>query len=240
MYYEAKEYAKALAWIRQAADQGVPVALYTLGLMAQEGQGMAPNASGALGFFERAAVLGQEDAQYAVVRHWDAALAGQRDPLALEAIASHLEGLQQGLEAPFLEKIILRAQDQAALSRKVEANAREAKNLPPGRVVLALQLLDMPPEEGGLPLANEAWQIFAAFPSEPPDGYPTKEAYLAEGILDLQGCTHLDSTGARRLREALDRGATLVFAWPGQRRLLEPKPRPRGGLTLELGSKVHF
>jgi TPR repeat protein len=242
LYFEMRDYAAALPWIRQAADLNQPMALYTLGKAYREGLGVTKDPKLSLAFFERAAVLDQSDAKYEVSRHWEAAVAAMHDPAELDRSVEYLHALQKKATegGGFLDEAIQRAQARAAISREVERNARRAKPLPPGPVVLNLQILDMPADQGGVPLCNESWYVFAASPEQPPDGYPGKEDLLAEGTADMKGMTHLDEAGAARLRTELEKGHTLIFCWGGQRRILEMDPGPKGEIQLCTGPAVRY
>jgi uncharacterized protein len=242
MYFELKDYAAALPWIRQAADLNQSTALYSLGKMHKEGLGVAKDSKVSLAFFERAAVLDQSDAKYEVSRHWEEQVDHQNDAAELERAIEHMQALQKkALEGGgFLDEAIEHAQARAAVSREVEHNARRTEPLPPGPVVLRIQLLDMPADQGGVPLCNESWRVFAASPENPPDDPLDKERILAEGDLDSNGCTELNQAGSVRLRTALEKGQTLIFSWPGQRRILEMKPGPKGEILLCIGKTVRY
>jgi TPR repeat protein len=58
--------SEALQWMKSAADQGEPLALYNLGLMYQEGGKSEPDHEVALDCFRQAACQGQADAQVAL------------------------------------------------------------------------------------------------------------------------------------------------------------------------------
>jgi len=240
VFYESGRFSEALPWIRGAADLAQPTALYTLGLMAQEGKGLPKDPGAAEVFFEQAARLRQTKAKYEVQRHWSGVLGMERSSAALEKSLAHLQALDADLapEDRFLGDQIQDAQARLAVFREVEGNARRRVPLPPGPLLLALQLFDVPPEEGGVPLSNMDWRVFSCSPEAPADGYRRREDLLAEGRLDEQGRTHIDEAMARRLRSTLEKGETLVFGWPGQRRLLEIHPGPKGEVLLGLGKVV--
>ena len=58
--------SEALQWMKSAADQGEPLALYNLGLMYQAGENSEPDHELALDCFRQAACQGQADAQVAL------------------------------------------------------------------------------------------------------------------------------------------------------------------------------
>ncbi|WP_005035099.1 tetratricopeptide repeat protein [Holophaga foetida] len=240
IFYESGRFREALPWVREAADLGQPMALYTLGLMAEGGHGMAKDPQAAEAWFEKAAVLGQESAQHRVRRHWGDAVRFQQDPAGLEGALTRMEALQKGQSEAWLEEPMEEARDRLAVIRELEVNARRERPLPPGPVVLDLALYDMPPEEGGMPLWNTEWRVYRASPQIPADGYLDDEIILAQGRLDRKGRTVVSRATARRLRAALDRGETLVFQWPGQRRLLVPIAGPKGEIHLGFGLAVRY
>lgn len=67
-YYGRRDYAKALAWYRQAVDKGSSDAEYRIGWMYEYGLGVRPDAQEALGWYMRAAAHGNKDAQAGIER----------------------------------------------------------------------------------------------------------------------------------------------------------------------------
>ena len=63
-HYQAGEYAEALEIFQQLGNQGDARAQYTLGMMFDGGQGVAPDPAQAIHWFELAAAQGNDGAQY--------------------------------------------------------------------------------------------------------------------------------------------------------------------------------
>ncbi len=68
MYITARgtpqDYAKALQWWRKAAEQGIAVAGYLLGVMYDNGEGVPQNYAEAVKWYRKAAEQGVAEAQY--------------------------------------------------------------------------------------------------------------------------------------------------------------------------------
>ena len=58
MHYQGEcteqDYTEALKWFEKAAEQGLPGAMMTLGMMAESGQGMDPNPELAQQWYQKA------------------------------------------------------------------------------------------------------------------------------------------------------------------------------------------
>lgn len=56
--------ARALEWFIYAAEKGIVEALFTLGIMYEQGLGTTPDEKQAYVYYEQAAIGGYDDAQY--------------------------------------------------------------------------------------------------------------------------------------------------------------------------------
>lgn len=70
-YYMQGDFQQARQWYQVAANAGHPDAMYSLGRMYEEGQGMQPNYSEALNWYRKAIDAGSKDALYGLGHMYD-------------------------------------------------------------------------------------------------------------------------------------------------------------------------
>ena len=94
LYYEAKNYPKALEWVRRGASAGLPAAQYNLASLYYEGKGVQQDFAQAIKWFRAAAAQGHARSQFMLGYM---AAEGQGMPAShVEAIRWFLPAAEQG------------------------------------------------------------------------------------------------------------------------------------------------
>jgi len=166
MYYYSGEYTAALPWVQRSAALDQPSALYTLGEMHRLGQGLPRDSEAAFPWYERASVLGHEAATQEVLSHWTEQAEHQESPLRLREAVAALTGLQSRPSAAelFVEYPLEKARTRLAFLEAVHRGTEAPTPLPPGIPRVQIQLLDIPAEQGGVPLSHTSWWIGSCWP----------------------------------------------------------------------------
>lgn len=90
-------YAEAVAWFRRAADQKHPAATYYIGKLYEEAPGMSRDHEAALGWWFRAADLGNARAQREVALHYASGdVEGRIKPDFARAVSWYRKAAEQG------------------------------------------------------------------------------------------------------------------------------------------------
>ncbi|MET0274043.1 MAG: tetratricopeptide repeat protein, partial [Phenylobacterium sp.] len=119
--------AQARAWYRKAADQDHPAAQLNLGLMYEEGQGVAPDLQQAAAWYRRAADHGEATAQYSLGLLYEAGRGVPQDNVqALKWLSLAADARDTGFQA---ESITHR---DAVAARMTAAQVADARALADG------------------------------------------------------------------------------------------------------------
>jgi len=123
--YSAKDYQNAAAWWQKAAAQDHAAAMYGLGNLYANGQGVAASRAKALRWYKRGAALGDRDAMFALGYCYEHGLGAARNPIdsyawySLAADAGHSMGAKAAahIAASLPAEAIKRAEKRKAVLR---------------------------------------------------------------------------------------------------------------------------
>jgi hypothetical protein len=224
-----KAYDKALPWLRLANEKELGLAAYMLAGMYQNGWGVPVDAAAALALYKRGAVLKNDQSIEYMQGYWQDEIKSSFEPGQIKAAMAELAKLSQKPD-PSSEGLY-----RLSLIETMKANALNFPRLATQAMPSGFCLL-----KALGPNCSLDWRLFGV--AEPGDtlGSAADLVLIAQGMTDKNLCVALKADDQKRLKQALAKGQTPMFSWPGQRRLLTVMGSPKDGLKIDFSMVVRY
>jgi uncharacterized protein len=222
-------YDKALPWLRLANEREQGLAAYLLAGMYQRGLGLPKDAAAALELYKRGAVLKNEQSIKYMQNYWQDEIKSSFEPDQIKAAMAEMAKLSQKPE-PAREGLY-----RLKLIETMKANALNFPRLATQAMPSGFCLL-----KAVGPNYSLDWQLFAVAEPEDTLGSAADLVLIAQGMTDKNLCVALKADDQKRLKQALAKGQTPMFSWPGQRRLLTVTSSPKDGLKIDFNMVVRY
>ena len=223
------EYALALPWIQLANERELGLAAYQLALMHQDGLGLPKDPAAALTFYKRGAVLKNKQSIEYMLAYWGTEVMASFEPARIKAAMLEIRSLDtsSGLQTGGTNRL--------QHVEFIEANRASFPAL--AHLPLNSQFCL---EKSLGPNYRAGWRLFGL--TEPADmvGTATELNLIAQGTSDDNMCMSLNAKDQKKLKQALLKGQTPMFSWPGQRRLMSVERNSKGVLSLKFEYVVDY
>ncbi len=224
-----KAYDKALPWLQLANERELGLAAYMLAGIYQNGWGVPVDAAAALVFYKRGAILKNEQSIKYMQTYWQDEIKSSFEPDEIKAAMAELAKLSQKPE-PSSEGVY-----RLQLIETIKANALNFPRLATQAMPSGFCLL-----KALGPNYSLDWRLFGV--ADPGDtlGSAADLVLIAQGMTDKNMCVTLKADDQKKLKQALAKGQTPMFSWPGQRRLLAVTGGPKDGLKINFSMVVRY
>ena len=204
---DENDYAGARTALEKGAAQRVPTAMFHLGNMAQDGQGLAaPDRELALQYFEQAALLGLAEARHPAIQLLEKSIEYSTDAAKLEQGIARLNALRKPEDFAPLHP----PEERLAWLRYIETSQREAAPTP--KLPIRFEACELG-INGSYGLEyniteNTEWRLVAY------QKFGEAQELGIEGRVTDQGCATIAKPLPENVRALLDVGAVLAIWFP--------------------------
>ncbi len=197
--------------------------------MHERGLGLPEDVAAALVLYKRGAVLKNEQSIKYMLNYWDKEIKSSFEPDQIKAAMAELAKLSPKPE---------RSSEGLYRLKLIETMQANALNFPklatrpmPSRFCLlkAIGRID-----------SLEWRLFGINEPGDTEGSLGDMALIAAGKTDDNLCVVLKADDQKRLKQALAKGQTPMFTWPGQRRLLSVIEGPKDSLKIDFSMVLRY